>query len=57
MTRIQIALIVVTPLLLVVILTAVNRFWGWPTDSLRIPLGLVSASLLLFYFSKQNQRD
>ena len=57
MTKTQLALIVTIPLLLVVLLTAANRFWGWPTERLRLPVGLVSAMLLPIYFSKKKSSN
>ena len=54
MTKAQLATIVIAPLLLIVLLTAANRWWEWPTDNLRVPVGLAVPLLLIALFSKKN---
>jgi len=53
MTKLQLALIFSIPLLIVVLLTAANRFWGWPTESLRLPVALTAPLLLVVFFGKK----
>jgi hypothetical protein len=53
MTKLQIALIFIIPLLIVVLLTAVNRFWGWPTENIRLPIALTVPLLLVLFFGKK----
>jgi len=57
MTKAQLATIVIVPLLLIVLLTAANRWWEWPTDNLRVPVGLAVPLLLLAFFSKKNTNE
>jgi len=54
MSRGQLALVVIVPLLLVLLLTAANRFWAWPTEDLRVPVGIAVPGLLVVLFSKKN---
>jgi len=57
LTKAQLALIAIIPLGLIVLLTAANRYWGWETDSLRIPAGIMSSGLLVVYFSKKTRAE
>jgi hypothetical protein len=57
MTKLQLALIGIIPLSLIVLLTAVNRFWGWPTEGMRIPIALGASLALYFFFRKSKPSD
>jgi len=53
MTRVQLAIIVIVPLLIVVLLTAVDRWCGVGMDGLTLGAAIGSALFLIFYFIRK----